>query len=74
MTALRDYQVRAIEQIELAIDAPFRSLRDRPPAKPEAPVEVLRFRSETDTEQKIRDDVGVHHQTNAKAKERECTA
>jgi hypothetical protein len=35
---LRDYQIRAVEQIELAIDAPFRSLSDRPsPAKPEAP-------------------------------------
>jgi DNA repair protein RadD len=41
MTELRAYQIRAIEQIELAIDAPFRSLRERSPAKPEAPLYVL---------------------------------
>ena len=33
MTELRNCQITAIEQIELAIDAPLRSLRDRSPAK-----------------------------------------
>jgi len=41
MTAPRAYQTRAIEQIELAIDAPFRSPCDRSPAKPDAPIYVL---------------------------------
>ena len=33
MTDLRDYQMTIIAQIELAIDVPFLSLRDRSPAK-----------------------------------------
>jgi hypothetical protein len=41
MTALRDYQITAIAQLELAIDAPFWSLSDRPsPAKPKAPLKA----------------------------------
>jgi superfamily II DNA or RNA helicase len=41
MTELWPFQVQGVDDIELAIDAPFRSRRDQLPAKREAPLYVL---------------------------------